>query len=466
MSSNALPRIILMLKYPQPGLVKTRLVPALGEQRACELYRALVRHTLREVERFTAHERVSIQVRIAGAPDCEIARQWLGAEMLFAPQGDGDLGQRMERAVQEAFEKGGPAAIVIGADCPELAAGHLAAALRVLERKDVVLGPAADGGYYLIGMRRLLPEPFRGIEWGSERVLDQTLAALRQARVECELLDTLHDIDRAEDLPFWAETNSAKAMGSGKVSVIVPALNEAAHLPATLEAAQRGQPHEIIVVDGGSADDTAKIARSLDCIVLSGPRCRARQMNVGAAAATGEYLLFLHADTLLPADYATHVSEVLAQSEAVGGAFMFATSDDFAGRKLVERATNWRTRLWQFPYGDQGLFLRRDTFKQIGGFSDMPIMEDYEFVRRLRRLGKIAIAPAPAITSGRRWQRLGVLRTTLTNRAIILAYHLGISPSRLAGWYRGRRSERDSLTRARVDPEPIRSAVNCIGPLK
>jgi uncharacterized radical SAM superfamily Fe-S cluster-containing enzyme len=109
---------------------------------------------------------------------------------------------------------------------------------------------------------------------------------------------------------------------------------------------------------------------------------------------------------------------------------MFATSDDFAGRKLVERATNWRARLWQFPYGDQGLFLRRDTFKQIGGFSDMPIMEDYEFVRRLRRLGKIAIAPAPAITSGRRWQRLGVLRTTLTNRAIILAYHLGISPSR------------------------------------
>src|SRR5437899_13040386 len=99
---------------------------------------------------------------------------------MSAPQGDGDLGKRMERAVQEAFEGGAPAAIVIGADCPELGAGHLAAALRVLERKDVVLGPAADGGYYLIGMRRFLPEAFRGIEWSSERVLDQTLAALRQ----------------------------------------------------------------------------------------------------------------------------------------------------------------------------------------------------------------------------------------------------------------------------------------------
>jgi rSAM/selenodomain-associated transferase 2/rSAM/selenodomain-associated transferase 1 len=457
--SKALPRVIVMLKYPQAGAVKTRLVPALGEQRACELYRALVHHTLREVKRFTTQEGASVQVRIAGAPDCQTTRQWLGAEM-SAPQGDGDLGQRMERAVQEAFEGGAPAAIVIGADCPELGAGHLAAALRVLERKDVVLGPAADGGYYLLGMRRFIPELFRGIEWSSERVLDQTLAALRQLRVECELLDTLHDIDRAKDLPFWAETNSARAMGRGKVSVIVPALNEVAHLPATLEAAQRGEPHEIIVVDGGSADDTAKIARSLDCIVLNGPRCRAQQMNVGAVMATGEYLLFLHADTLLPADYVTHVRQILAQPEAVGGAFMFATSDDFAGRKLVERATNWRARLWQFPYGDQGLFLRRNSYKQIGGFPDMPIMEDYEFVRRLRRLGKIVIAPATAVTSGRRWQRLGVLRTTLTNRAIILGYHLGISPSRLAGWYHAGRSEQVGLVSARAHPEPIRSAAN------
>jgi rSAM/selenodomain-associated transferase 2/rSAM/selenodomain-associated transferase 1 len=449
-----------MLKYPQPGAVKTRLVPALGEERACELYRALVRHTLKEVERLAARERVSVQIRVAGAPDFETARRWLGAKLAFAPQGDGDLGQRMERAVDEAFEEGAPAAVVIGADCPELAAVHLAAALRALERKDVVVGPAADGGYYLLGMRRFLPDLFHGIEWSSARVLDQTVAILHQARVEYDLLETLHDVDCAEDLPYWAETNSAKAMGSRKVSVIVPALNEAAHLPATLEAAQRGQPYEIIVVDAGSTDDTAKIARSCDCIVLNGPRCRARQMNIGAAMASGEYLLFLHADTLLPADYATHVSETLGRSEAIGGAFMFATSGDFAGRKIVERMTNWRARLRQFPYGDQGLFLRRDTFKQMGGFRDMPIMEDYDFVRGLRRLGKIVIAPAPAVTSARRWQRLGLLRTTLTNRAMMLGYHLGVSPARLARWYRGGRLERDNLMRTRVHPEPIRSAVN------
>ncbi|MCI0538140.1 MAG: hypothetical protein L0Z50_23280 [Verrucomicrobiales bacterium] len=127
---------------------------------------------------------------------------------------------------------------------------------------------------------------------------------------------------------------------------------------------------------------------------------------------------------------------------------MFAIAGDFAGRRMVECTTNWRARRCQLPYGDQGLFLRRETFNRLGGFLEMPIMEDYEFVRRLRRLGRIVIAPTPAITSSRRWQRLGWVRTTLINRAIILAYHLGASPSRLATWYRGRSPQRDANHRA------------------
>ncbi len=443
-----------MLKYPQAGTVKTRLVPALGERRACELYQALVRHTLQEVESFTLHEKVSVQVRIGGAPDCASAREWLGNELSFAPQRDGDLGQRMEHAVREAFGEGTPAVVVIGADCPQLAASHLREAFRALERTEAVIGPAADGGYYLIGMRRVLSEVFRDIEWSSERVLGQTLAALRRAHVKREMLDTLHDIDCAGDLPFWAASKTAKALGLGKVSVIVPALNESTHLRATLEAAQRGQAGEIIVVDGGSDDDTMKIARLLDCIVLGGPRCRARQMNIGAGIATGEYLAFVHADTLLPHDYTRHIQETLTAGKAVAGAFTFATSDHFAGRRFIERMTNWRARFWQFPYGDQSLFLRRETFEKMGGFTDMPVMEDYEFVRRLRRLGRIVIAPAPAITSARRWRARGVLRTTLTNRAMILGYRLGVSPSRLAWWYRGGRSKMDSFAMGAAAPPP------------
>lgn len=448
-------RLLLMLKYPQPGTVKTRLVPALGERRACELYRVLVRHTLDEARRFASKSSTSLTARIANAPDDDAIRQWLGDGVHFEPQGDGDLGERMERAVQDAFTEGASSVVVIGADCPELTSEHLDSAFHALESKEVVLGPAADGGYYLIGLRSFLPELFRDIQWSTDSVLEQTLAIARGGRVGCELLDTLHDMDHPEDLILWAQSQTAQAAGKGKISVIIPAVNEAKDLRQILKAAQSGQPHEIIVVDGSSADETVNVARSMDAIVLSAPRCRALQMNRGAAVATGEILLFLHADTLLPFDYAAQIPAMLGKPGVAGGAFAFALANDFAGRRIVEWTTNWRARQWQFPYGDQALFVRRETFVQLGGFPEMPLMEDYEFVRRLRRLGRIAIAPSAAITSGRRWQRLGWVRTTLFNRAIILAYHLGVSPARLAGWYRGRRGQREAPLRPLGEPNEV-----------
>ncbi len=450
-----------MLKYPQPGAVKTRLIPALGEKRSCDLYRNLVCHTLGEARRFASKYAVSLTACVADAPDGQAVHQWLGQGIYFQSQGNGDLGQRMEHAVQGAFTEGVPSVVVIGTDCPELTAEHLHSAFGALERKDVVLGPAADGGYYLIGMRRFMPELFRGIQWSSERVLKQTLAAARAAQLECELLDPLHDLDHPVDLFLWAQTHSARASGKGRCSIIIPALNEAQNLPGTVEAARQGDPHEIMIVDGGSSDETKDIARAMDAIVLTAPRCRAVQMNQGAAAATGEYLMFLHADTLLPSDYAAHIPALLAKPDVAGGAFIFAIAADFAGRRLVEYTTNWRARRRQLPYGDQALFLRRETFIQLGGFSETPIMEDYEFVRRLRRLGRIAIAPCAARTSGRRWQRLGVVRTTLINQAIILGYHLGISPSRLVTWYRGQCPQKETrLTTAGIEPRTAGRAVD------
>jgi uncharacterized protein len=232
MDSTPQPRLILMLKYPRAGAVKTRLAPAMGEERACELYRALVRHTLNAVERLRFDEHVFMEVRIAGAPSDAAVREWLGEELHFIPQGDGELGERMDRAVHNAFAEGAPSVIVIGADCPELTAEHLRDGLRALESHDVVLGPAADGGYYLIGMRRFLPELFRGIQWGGEQVFEQTLAAGRELGVAFQVLDTLDDVDRPEDLPLWARTATAQAGGKGRVSVIIPAFNEAEHLGA------------------------------------------------------------------------------------------------------------------------------------------------------------------------------------------------------------------------------------------
>src|SRR6266852_6186333 len=207
------PRIIIMLRYPEPGTVKTRLIPALGERRACELYRSLVRHTLDEVRQFAAWDDMAVEARVADAPDATAASQWLGASLLCREQGEGDLGQRMERAVRDAFDEGAPAVVVIGADCPQLAAQHMRSAFGGLQSQDVVLGPAADGGYYLIGLRKFLPELFRGIQWSSEAVLEQTLSAARAAGIRCELLETLGDLDRPYDLHLWARSSAGQEEG-------------------------------------------------------------------------------------------------------------------------------------------------------------------------------------------------------------------------------------------------------------
>lgn len=225
------------------------------------------------------------------------------------------------------------------------------------------------------------------------------------------------------------------------ISIIIPTLNEGANLQATL--AQLSQVNvEILVVDGGSGDRTVAIAAAFGAKIIKSLPGRSRQMNAGAAAASSEILLFLHADTRLPADFADAVHEILAELGTIAGAFRLRIEGDLAGLRWVERGVNWRSKYLQFPYGDQGIFLRADTFDKIGGFPDLPIMEDFELVRRLRRLGRVAIAPTAVQTSGRRWQKLGVVKTTLINQTVIAGYLLGVSPDRLASWYRQRRPKK------------------------
>ncbi|MCP4371347.1 MAG: glycosyltransferase family 2 protein [Deltaproteobacteria bacterium] len=160
------------------------------------------------------------------------------------------------------------------------------------------------------------------------------------------------------------------------------------------------------------------------------------QQNLGAKAATGRVLLFLHADTLLPAGYVNDIFKVMMDRKTVAGAFRFKTNLDYPVMKLIEFVANIRSRYLKLPYGDQGLFILKSVFESVGGFPEVPIAEDLYFLRRLPRYGRIRIAPVYALTSARRWQTLGLFRTTLINYIILIGCCLGVSSHVLAGLYK------------------------------
>jgi len=219
------------------------------------------------------------------------------------------------------------------------------------------------------------------------------------------------------------------------ISVIIPALNEETGIARTIGSAADAEGVEVIVADGGSADDTMKVAASLGAKIIHAKRGRASQMNAGADAATGDALLFLHADSVLPIGYDRHIRAALTDDSVVAGAFGLRIDSEMRGLRLIERLANWRTRRFSLPYGDQGIFVRRGVFHEVGGFPDTPIMEDFEMMRRLRRRGRVVLAPASVTTSARRWQRHGVVRTTLINQMVIAGYIIGVSPASLRRLY-------------------------------
>lgn len=220
------------------------------------------------------------------------------------------------------------------------------------------------------------------------------------------------------------------------ISVIIPTLNEAAHIDRVLTAVLRGKAVEVIVADGGSGDTTTDKAMTHGVHVCRCTAGRARQMNRGAALAQGEVLFFLHADSRLPAGYDDIIRHALAGEGVAAGAFSLGIDAASAGLRFIAGCANLRSRGLGLPYGDQGLFLRADCFQACGGFPDLPIMEDVVMVRRLRKTGRIVTVPEQIRTSSRRWERLGILRTTLINQAIVAGFLLGVPAARLTRWYR------------------------------
>jgi rSAM/selenodomain-associated transferase 2 len=222
-----------------------------------------------------------------------------------------------------------------------------------------------------------------------------------------------------------------------RISIILPVLNEAANLQRAIDSTQPSNDVEVIVVDGGSTDDTCQVAVELGVQLITSPAGRSRQMNLGAAAATGDILLFLHGDSRLPLGFDRLIRQTMSVNQPpIAGAFRLGIEATQVSLRWVERGVNWRSQICQMPYGDQGIFLRAKVFNEIGGFPDLPIMEDFELMRRLRQRGKISIVSQPVMTSARRWLQKGILKTTLINQLMVLGYLGGVSPTRLVELYR------------------------------
>jgi rSAM/selenodomain-associated transferase 2 len=221
------------------------------------------------------------------------------------------------------------------------------------------------------------------------------------------------------------------------ISVIIPTLNEEQTIEHTLSRLHNPVFSEILVVDGGSHDQTlARVATAAPhARILSGTTGRARQMNSGAAVSTADVLLFLHADTLLPLTAADDVTTTLQDPRSIGGRFDVRFDRDSGWFWLICRMMNWRSRLTGIVTGDQALFVRRPVFQAIGGFPDIPIMEDIAFSKQLHRVGRIAALKSCVITSSRRWARQGTIRTIVLMWGLRFLFFVGVAPARLKPWY-------------------------------
>ena len=222
---------------------------------------------------------------------------------------------------------------------------------------------------------------------------------------------------------------------TSNISIIIPTLNEEANI-TSLAANLTGGEYDRLIIDGGSNDNTVRLAKEHGFRVFEGAPQRAAQLNIGATKARGEILLFLHADTRLPDNFATAITKATLTQNFIAGAFSLAIDNPTPGLRFIAACANFRSRLFRLPYGDQAIFIEKENFFKLNKFPNLPIMEDYMFIKNAQKKGRIMLLQERVTTSARRWRRLGILRTTIINQLVILGFYLKVPPERLALFYR------------------------------
>ena len=438
-----------MVKYPEPGKVKTRLGREIGMDNAARLYRDFVSRLL------TTCSEISCPKVISCHPDRPASdyQQWLGHEYAYIVQRGNDLGLIMRDSFEQAFDLGFSRVILLGSDIPHLPGDYVEKAINKFEGNDLVIGPALDGGYYLLGINKksFNYKIFKEIPWSTSKVFALTLRVIADNNLTRFILPCLRDIDTLDDfnairndLSMAVEKSGTKAdtaQNRTAISVIIPVYKEQEEINSFLEHVKRvfpGQRHEIIIVDGSPGLETLSAVDVPGVKAINSDKGRGKQMNTGASMARAQILLFLHSDTLLPENAPELIANAFRTDQNImAGAFSLGIESSKWPLRLIEKAANLRSGMTRVPYGDQGIFIRKDYFREIGGFRAMPIMEDLELMTRIRKLGhKIDILPEKTRTSPRRWEKEGIGRCTLRNWIIRVVYHFGVSADTISRYYK------------------------------
>lgn len=403
--------LIIFTRVPVPGQTKTRLMPYFTPKQCAEIHQYFLRDIAKTCEK------ISADVFVCHTPRDEdyVLFNIFGSETeYFLQDGDG-LGERMYQAIFTVLEKGYESCVLIGTDVPQVEKEDIEEAFEILSRKDIVFGPTEDGGYYLVGMKEPKREVFEKQTYGHGSVLANTIFGLKAGNLTVGLGKKKRDIDTREDIWYYRErlrvqksmqnTETGKfLMKTGKISIIVPIYNEEKTIRLLLNQLRTIKDRcEIILVDGGSTDRTLEYIDS-DFRVLHSEKGRAKQMNVGAKESTGDILFFLHCDSELPKKPLEQIRYVMKDYRVGCFGIAFHSKNFFLFTCRV--ISNHRIKDRNVVFGDQGIFLERKLFFDMGMFPELPIMEDYQFSLKLKERGeRIGITPKKIYTSDRRFPK-------------------------------------------------------------